>query len=243
MRFLTSFYWQEENMASLTLQQICLKSGRDSLLLASVCDSRDFGSRLVDWFHEEILRDYGKRGGLDWEMAVTALHKMAKEAAKVRAEQKVGFSCSGILCAGAEFVLFGQGGQRVYLLNRGFKGSRVKVLLGGDAPVWQERNEKNRDECREEFAGEETDKDESGRKKSGKGRGVLELHQGIIESGVGLLFATQSFCSQLTKQILSDCLGGDIGDEKQISLHLKELGEFSRDRGEQNLGAVFIRTL
>lgn len=234
MRFLTSFYWQEENEASLVLQQICLKNGRDGLLLACVCDSRDFGSHLADWFHEEILPDYGKRGGLDWGMAMAALHKMA---------EKTEFSCSGILCAGAEFVLFGQGEQRIYLLNRGFRGCRVKALLGDGVPVWQGEGEKNRDGCREKSGMGESDREEFNKEEWGKEGGALELHQGIMESGVGLLFATRSFCSQLTEKQLSDCLGTDIRDEKQAHLHLNELGEFSKDRREKNLGAVFIRAL
>lgn len=214
MKFLTSFYWQEqENAASLTLQQIRLKNDKAGLLLACVCDSRDFCSNLVDWFHEEILRNYGKRGNIDWDMVFTKLRKMAAEEAS--SNMGTGLTCAGILCVGAEFVLFGQGEQRVYLLNRGFRGNHVKMLMGNDKSEFQAEDEKVK---------------------------VLELHQGIMEPDVSILLATTPFFTYLTQQMLSDCLGGDIRDEKQASLHLKELGEFGRGRGEQNLGAVFIRT-
>lgn len=227
MKFLTSYYWQgQENATSLTLQQIRLKRGGDSLLLACVCDSRDFCGHLVDWLHEEILRKYGRKGSMDWSVALMQLRRMAAERkmpdvkiARTESCIGTGFSCAGILCLGSEFLMFGQGEQRVYLLNQGFRGARIKKLMGTGEPACQ-----------------------SDSKKWGDGKEILEVHQGMMESGVGIVLATESFYAKLTEQMLLDCLGGDIRNEKQASLHLKELGEFSRSLGGRNLGAVFMRT-
>lgn len=218
MKFLTSFYWQEqENETSLVLQQICVKKGRDSLLLACVCDSRDFSGQLVDLLHEEILSNYARRGSVDWGVFLTQLQEMEAKEEKTGAD--AGFSCAGMLCLGSEFLLFGRGRQRVYLFNKGFKKSRMKKLMGAGSDI-----------CKEE-----------GRKRTGE-KNTLEIHQGIMESGISILLATEPFYARLTEQMLLDCLGEDIRNEQQASLHLKELGEFSQGRGGQNLGAVLIHT-
>lgn len=214
MRFLTSFYWQEgENRTSLTLQQIRPKKGADSFLLACVCDHGRFCARLIDWLHEEILAQYGAIGGVAWDAAQEGLRGMAADAGAA-------FACAGILCLGPEFLLFGQGGHRVYLLNRGFggRGNRIRMLMGGEGSV-----------CPNEEA------------QRGGGGGTLKLCQGTMEDGVGILLGTEPFYGKLTKQMLSDCLGG-IRDEKQAAAHLKELGEYGQNQGGCNLSAVFLRT-
>lgn len=204
MRFLTSYYCQErepdrENGISLTLQQIRMKRGRDSLVLACVCDSRDFCGQLVDFFHEEVLTDYSRKGCMDWNAVFHKLQKMAPH----KSDGEEGFSCSGILCMGEEFLLFGQGKQRIYLFNRGFQKARIKMLLGESA---------------------------------------LKLYRGIMEPEVSLLLATEPFYEHLTEQMLRDCLGGGIRDDRQASLYLRELGKYGEEQGGRNLGAVFVHS-
>lgn len=211
MRFLTSYYWQErendvERGTSLTLQQIRMKKGGDSLVLACVCNSRDFCGQLVDWLHEEILTAYAKKGCVDWN---AVFHRL-KQTAPHKSDGEEGFSCTGILCAGEEFLLFGKGKQRIYLLNRGFQKVRIKMLLGTDM-----------------FAQTET----------------LEWYQGILEPEVSILLGTESFYEHLTKQMLGDCLGGDIQGDRQASLRLRELGGYGEDRGGRNMGAVFVHSM
>lgn len=205
MRFLTSYYCQEretgrENGISLTLQQIRMKRGRDSLVLACVCDSRDFCGQLVDFFHEEVLADYGRKGGVDWNAIFRKLQSMTPH----KSDGEEEFSCSGILCLGEEFLLFGQGKQRIYLLNRGFQKACIKMLLGESA---------------------------------------LKLYRGIMEPEVSLLLATEPFYEHLTEQMLRDCLGGGIRDDRQASLYLRELGKYGEERGGRNIGAVFVHSL
>lgn len=209
MRFLTSYYWQEqkpdrENRTSLTLQQIRMKGGRDSLVLACVCDSRDFCGQLVDLFHEEVLTDYGRKGCVDWDSVFHKLQRMAPR----KSGGEEGFSCSGILCLGEDFLLFGQGKQRIYLLNRGFQKARIKMLMGQN-----------------------------------NGREVLKLYRGIMEPEVSLLLATEPFYEHLTEQMLRDSLGGDVWDDRQASLYLRELGKYGEERDGRNQGAVFVHSL
>lgn len=220
MRFLTGYYWQEhkpggENGTSLTLQQIRMKKGGDSLVLACVCNSRDFCGQLVEWLHEEVLTEYGRKGCLDWDAVYRRLQRMTP----YKSDGEEDFSCSGILCLGEKFLLFGQGKQRIYLLNRGFQKACIKMLLGRDT-----------------FAGKE------GGAGRNNGRETLELYQGIIEPEVSLLLATEPFYEHLTEQMLRDCLGGDIREERQASAYLRELGGYGEDRGGRNLGAVFVRS-
>lgn len=220
MRFLTSYYWQEaepgrENGTSLTLQQIRMKKGGGSLVLACVCNNRDFCGQLVDLLHEGILTGYGRKGCVDWDVVSHRLQGMAPH----QGDGEKRFSCAGILCIGEEFLMFGQGKQRVYLLNRGFQKARIKMLMGEDAMLPKEPALQNNE------------------------GGALELYQGIMEPEVGLLLATEPFYEHLTEQMLKGCLGGGIRDDRQASRCLRELGGYGEDRGGRNLGAVFIHSL
>lgn len=220
MRFLTSYYWQQGqgNRTSLTLQQIRPKKGKDSLLLACVCDNGHFCARLVDWLHEEILANYSARGGIAWDAAQDRLRGIAADA-------QAAFSCAGILCLGPELLLFGQGGHRIYLLNQSFggRGAHIGMLMGTDGSS-RPREATQRDDGREAF----------------------QLRRGLMEDGVGILLGTEPFYEKLTEQMLLDCLGGDIRDEKQASLRLRELGEYGdsidSSRYICNPGAVFLRS-
>ncbi|MCM1186491.1 MAG: hypothetical protein NC251_01425 [Lachnoclostridium sp.] len=201
MRFLTGYYWQEQgqNRTSLTLQQIRMKKNKDSLLLACVCDSRDFCARLTDWLHEDILTAYGRKACVDWDGIFEELSGM-----------NTGFSCAGILCMGEEFLLFGQGEQRIYLLNRGFQKTHIKRLMGtGD------------------FTGQKQ---------------TLGMYCGVMEPEVSLLLATEPFYISLTEQMLGDCLGGDIREERKGAARLRELGQYGEERGGRNLGAVWVHS-
>ncbi|MCM1325939.1 MAG: hypothetical protein NC094_06085 [Bacteroidales bacterium] len=201
MRFLTGYYWQEQerNRTSLTLQQIRMKKNEDSILLACVCESRDFCAWLTDWLHEDILAVYKRKNCVDWDKVSEDLQRM-----------KAGFSCAGILCMGEEFLLFGQGKQRIYLLNRGFQKAHIRKLTGTGAFTNQKQ--------------------------------MPKMHRGMMEPGVSLLLATEPFYTALTEQMLGDCLGGDIREERQGAACLRELGQYGEERGGRNLGAIWVHS-
>lgn len=80
----------------------------------------------------------------------------------------------------------------------------------------------------------------------GEGRipeGKCFVQQGILQRGIGLLLATESFCSKLRDQELEECLRvNTVGTREQADRHLLELGLRAEEQGGRHMGAVFLLT-
>lgn len=71
----------------------------------------------------------------------------------------------------------------------------------------------------------------------------LSIRQGILQQDVGLLFATDTFCSQLTEQEIRECLYVDeLCGENTIQRHLRELGDRGLALGGCNMAAGMLLT-
>lgn len=72
----------------------------------------------------------------------------------------------------------------------------------------------------------------------------IVFRQGLLQPDVGLLLATESFCSCADKRELQECLYvKDMQSADRAQRHLHELGRRSEVRGGRNMGAVLIQTL
>ena len=71
----------------------------------------------------------------------------------------------------------------------------------------------------------------------------LVLRQGILQGDVGILFATETLCTQLTAQEIQECMYvKEIHTENQANRHLQELGGRAEALGGQNMAAAFLLT-
>lgn len=123
MQYLSGAYWQrrEHNSAGLVLQQVFCRKKRTPVLFAGICTSagpeQDFLlSGLLTWFYERGLSLCARGGEKGWDAAVNSLEH-ATEALFMRSKDGGNRKFAGILCAGYRFVLFGQGGHRICLVN------------------------------------------------------------------------------------------------------------------------------
>lgn len=71
----------------------------------------------------------------------------------------------------------------------------------------------------------------------------LVLRQGILQQDVGILFATETLCRQLTEQEIQECMYvEEIRTEDQANRHLQELGSKAEALGGRNMAAAFLLT-
>ena len=71
----------------------------------------------------------------------------------------------------------------------------------------------------------------------------LYIRQGILQRKVGLLFATDTFCRQLTEQDIRECLYVDeLCGEDQMRRHLWELGRRGEALGGRDMAAGMLLT-
>lgn len=69
------------------------------------------------------------------------------------------------------------------------------------------------------------------------------LH-GLLQTDIGLLLATDTFCANVDRQELKDCLYmKEVRAEDRARRHLQELGRRSEARGSCNMGAILIQTM
>lgn len=71
----------------------------------------------------------------------------------------------------------------------------------------------------------------------------ITFHQGLLQADIGLLLATDTFCSNADRQELKECLYvKDVQTEGQANKHLQELGHHGEERGSCHMAAVLIQT-
>lgn len=72
---------------------------------------------------------------------------------------------------------------------------------------------------------------------------VVFLH-GLLQTDIGLLLATDTFCVNVDRQELKDCLYvKDVQTEDRARRHLQELGCRSEAQGGRHMGAILIQTM
>ena len=72
----------------------------------------------------------------------------------------------------------------------------------------------------------------------------VKFIHGLLQKDIGLLLATDTFCTNADRQELKDCLYvEDVQTEDRARRHLQELGRRSEARGGCHMGAVLIQTM
>ena len=72
---------------------------------------------------------------------------------------------------------------------------------------------------------------------------AVVLH-GLLQTDIGLLLATDTFCANVDGQELKDCLYvKDVQTEERARRHLQELGCRSEAQGSCHMGAILIQTM
>ena len=156
MHILTSHYYQQgSNFSTLLLQQY--QCSRIPICLICLCGGENeaqgkagayLTGRLLQWFREQSMRHLVKSP----EERLSALQDRLRElilctdkelkSSILKSEEK-NTEPVGILSVGEDFLLFGRGGQKIYLINRIFGRSHVRRLDGelfcggGDALIFR----------------------------------------------------------------------------------------------------------
>ena len=136
MEYYSAFYWQQEeaDRASLVLKHLVYHEKGMSVILGCICvdestvdggmmgetRANQWTDRLTEWFYEKGLKLCYKASGISKELE-KALNRLLKKTAG-------GLSVTGVICVGNAFVLFGQGIQRIGLLNTGFGRAHCKYV-------------------------------------------------------------------------------------------------------------------
>lgn len=74
--------------------------------------------------------------------------------------------------------------------------------------------------------------------------GPATFHHGLLQTDIGLLLATDTFCANVDRQELKDCLYvKEVQTEDRARRHLQELGCLSEARGGRHMSAILIQTM
>lgn len=69
----------------------------------------------------------------------------------------------------------------------------------------------------------------------------LQFRRGRMESDIGILLASESFCRKLSPGELRNCLAvQDITDASQTQKRIKELGSAAEKKGGRNMAAILL---
>ena len=70
------------------------------------------------------------------------------------------------------------------------------------------------------------------------------FHHGLLQTDVGLLLASDTFCANVDRQELKECLHvKEVQNEDRARRHLQELGQRGEARGGCHMSAILIQTM
>lgn len=225
MKYLASYYWQQErpSFTSLVLQQLVYRRRKVHVLFTCLCTAEKeggnsyFGRQLDAWFQnvgrELLVANRGNEEKMKEQLAIIIRQIDEEIAVNKRCNRSVpksNISVAGILCVADYYLLFYRGSMKVYLLNYRFGKTNCRQLAEPD---------------------KESDKED------------LQMISGRMEQGIGLLLGTKDFGKGLAENEIGECLSvkklKDAGIGKR---HLQELGQASVQNGGQHVGAVLLVT-
>lgn len=254
MEFLSSCYWQqEENTSALLLQELTCNG--TAIFFVCVCaggEGQDMAAaylsgQLREWFRGLALTRAVRNTGRFLKQSAAELEHLVNRtdaelgAAGVLREQREsdgenlvstpGFA--GMLGIGQECLLFTRGEAGIYLLNRNMGRPCVECVSDGTSDGILDRI---------------SDSTSADRMSHEPSHGFLYgtplwMQRAALESGLGLLFATDSFVKNISEEVLREGLSAcEVRTERQAEKHLQELGEAAETAGGRNLAAVLVFT-
>ena len=218
MKYLSSYYWQQEEPAetSLVLQHFVYRKGKLPGLFACICTgSAYFTEQLTYWFQtegRELLRldsspDLDKTKAKIQQIISRIDSDLAEFASCKKIEACKNTHFIGMLSIGKRFLIFSRGELRAYLLNRRFERVHCKCLTP------QKENEE------------------------------LQIMSGDMETGIGLLLSTRSFAQNLEREQIKTCLSvKELTRTENVKGRLRELGEEAARQGGRHMGAILLLT-
>ena len=228
MKYYSHYIWENgevkgQNPVSLVLQQAKLRKGR--CLLACICDgtriieneslvSGYITERLVEWFHGKCIPT------LQITMNDAKIrHMLEEELAKIEEEVKEFEKQKGIT---ADYDIWGMAVKNDYFCCF-WKGDCKGYIFNKRFNRKQRRNLKDiicqKEECQ------------------------LQLIEGNLQKGVGILLCSPLFDSNLIEEEMLEVLSEEDLEDKDIGKRLRELWKENQKRGERgHAGAVFFRT-
>lgn len=238
MNYLSGYVWDGADSGDSVLVQQVTSRGRAALLCCVSEDGTDLEEgdtvggyltgQLLRWFCDRGVRLCGKDAGdnaIERELC-EILEDISNEVQYFQ-DKKGGSSqagITGILVLETRFWMIHRGKSRVYLLNRRFNNSHIRLLT---------RTE-NGDEITQDKIWKET-----AYKKE------PEIIGGRLQKDLGILICTPSFCREFSEKVLAQCLNiREIRSELQIEKRLRELMETGRDPESKTGGsAVFFKVV
>lgn len=223
MNFITATYWQSaRNNSTLLLQQYQYKY--TPLCLITLCDGQNeaqgkagayLTGQLLQWFRSlsfsRIIRDPDRNLSTLETHLQTFLPRLQNDL----------ISC-GLLCQTHPLSLSGILCFDDMFLIFSQRSHRIYLLNKG---FGQSRIQ--------DLSREMTTKQDSS--------DSLILRQGILQRDVGILFATETLCGQLTEQEIQECMYvEEIRTENQAIRHLQELGSRAEALKGRNMAAAFL---
>lgn len=229
MKYLTSYYWQQEEPAatSLVLQHFVYRKGRQPGIFACICtvsswkeggsnvSNAYFAERLTCWFQEEgralFRMDHSELFTKTRERLEQVISQIDKDlmnhAVLAGQDGSPTLDIVGLLGMGERFLLFFRGEQKGYLLNKRFEHVHCKCL---------------------------TESEEKGK---------LHMISGEMEKGIGVLLVTKEFPENLSVRQMEECLSvKELEKTENVRGRLRELGEEAVRQGGHHLGAVLLLT-
>lgn len=230
MKYLTTYYWQQEETSatSLVLQQFVFRKDGQHGIFACICTARVweedeeracaeknyFAKQLTDWFQREGRKLFYEDNSEEFVRTKKKMERVIartdSEMAKYAAHRTSDYEPPHfiiLLGVGGRFLLFCRGAQKAYLLNRRFEHVHCKCLT---------EQEKRED---------------------------LQIISGEMECGIGLLLATEDFVERVTAQQLKECLSvKELARTANRKGRLRELGEEAARQGGRHMGAILLLT-
>lgn len=221
MKYMTSYYWQQEEKAltSLILQHLVYRRRKVPVLFACLCSAEEerensyFAEQMSSWFQNkgrDLLvrsRDNAEQIIAQIDMIIAQIDEELTANRHVRqAASKTEVSVGGIVCVADYYFLFHRGDIKAYLLNERFGQASCRRIT-----------EKNNE--------------------------TLQIFFGTMEQNIGLLLAAKDFGKGLSKERIRECLTVKVLTENRAcERHLQEMGRVSELNGGRHMGAVLLVT-
>lgn len=130
MRFLTAYYWQQEEYAniSLVLQHLVYPKEQTQVIFACICKGKD---RKDAGYGAEILKEWFQRSGRELARKDKSEEWMRLESAVRLVYGKIDkeIVLNGLIIVGERFLLFGKGERKVWFLNTRFRKANCKEFI------------------------------------------------------------------------------------------------------------------
>ena len=127
MKYLSAYYWQQEDKNSLVLKHLVYRKNNFPVVFGCISDDTHYNSLLTEWFYQKGLRGCKKENQTEGSLA-DSLSKALATCDEGYGEENLP-DTAGILCADHQFVLWKRGNFEIDLLCTRFGRPLAKKIL------------------------------------------------------------------------------------------------------------------